>query len=120
MGAAAYMADSMLPLHVRLLSLFHGAQPVLILWALRTFGYDRRAFRYQAVTAWIVLPICFLFTAAERDLNWVWGPFDSLQAIVAPWLYFLGVMLGYPLLVYLPSHLALAWLVPRWRRARSK
>jgi hypothetical protein len=108
-GGAEYMFDDSVPGMVRLLSLFHAGAAALMIWALARFGYDRRALRLQLATCWAVLPICFFFFGPDLNLNWVWGPFDRPQTAVAPGLYFAACMVGYPLALYVPSHLALSW-----------
>ena len=111
-GETEYLWDTVhYPLHIRLLSLFHVVIPLLLLWAVRRLGYDRRAFGLQVATAWIILPITFLLTSPERDINWVFGPFDKVQHRVAPGIYLALCMAAYPVLLYLPTHLLLAW----WR-----
>jgi hypothetical protein len=108
-GGTEYMWDSVhYPLYIRLLSLFHVVTPFLLVWGLRRFGYDRRAFWLQVATAWIVLPVSFLLTSPDKDINWVYGLFDRPQTIMSPTLYLALCMMGYPLLVYLPSHATLS------------
>lgn len=106
-GGSEYMFESSTPLVIRLLSLFHGVTPFLLLWALRRYGYDRRALGVQVATCWIALPVCFLLFGPERNINWVWGPFDRPQHIVPPGVYLAVCMTGYPILLYLPTHLLL-------------
>lgn len=118
-GGAAYMVDPRIPPAVRLLSLFHAAVPVLLLWLLARVGYDRRALPVQVATAIVVLPLSFLF-GPERDINWSWGPFDRPQSVLPPELYLALCVAGYPLLLYLPAHLALCRLFSaRPRTARG-
>ena len=45
----AYMFDPARPLLVRLLSLYHLALPLLLIWLLSRLGYDRRAFIAQTL-----------------------------------------------------------------------
>ena len=66
--------------------------------------------------AWGVLPICYFFTPPDKDINWVFGPFDKPQHAVAPGLYLAACLIAYPLILYLPTHLALLRL---FRRIRS-
>jgi hypothetical protein len=107
-GGTGYMFDpEHYPLHIRLLSLFHLATPPLLLWALGRFGYDRRALALQTATACVILPISYWAFAPEQNLNWAWGPFDKPQELVAPGLYFAACLVGYPLLLYVPTHLLL-------------
>ena len=112
-GGTGYMFNddgSNIPIAMRLLSLFHVATPPLLLWALYRLRYDRRGLYYQIATAWIVLPICWLGWDEKTNLNWVWGPFDRPQYVVRPWLYLLVCLFGYPLILYLPTHLVLTRL----------
>lgn len=114
-GGTEYMLDPAIPLLVRLLGLFHVVTPVVLIWALWRLGYGRRGWLLQSVTAWIVLPINFLWRP-EFDVNWVRGPFYQEQHVVPPGIYLAACMLAYPLLVYLPTHLLLDFCNRRWRR----
>lgn len=73
-GGTEYMFDASIPLFVRSLSLFHVAVPVVLLWALRRFGYHRRGWRLELVLIWVLLVPSF-FLGAEPNLNWIWRPF---------------------------------------------
>lgn len=105
--ATMYMWDTGIPLHVRLFSLFHLAAPAVLIVALKRLGYDRRALAVQTLTAWIVLPVCYFFTSPTENLNWVFRPFGIEQTWLPPGAYLAACMLAYPLLLHLPSHLAL-------------
>ena len=59
-GGTEYMFDQTMPLFVRLLSLFHVVTPPLLLWAIRRLGYDRGGWKYQTLTAWVVVPINYM------------------------------------------------------------
>src|SRR5438045_2856575 len=48
-GMTAYMFSPAYPLFTRLLSLFHGWLPLLLLYLVWRTGYDRRAFVAQAI-----------------------------------------------------------------------
>jgi hypothetical protein len=107
MGIARYMFDDALPLYLRAISLFHVVLPMLLLWLLHRLGYDRRALPVQTALAWIVLPLSWLLTGTENNVNWVYG-FDGPQAWM-PRLAWLGLMMvGLPAAVYLPTHMLLA------------
>ena len=109
-GGTEYLFDPSSPLHMRALSLFHVATPPLLVWALARLGYDRRALALQTALAWLVLPVSFLAFGPELDLNWVWGPWDRPQRWMSPWAWFACCFAGFPLLLYLPTHL----LLSRW------
>ena len=113
-GGTEYMFDGSISLGIRMLSLFHAATPLLLVWGLWRFGYDRRGWLLQVLTAWVILPLSFL-AGPERDLNWVWGYYDRPQALVSPSLYLIACMTLYPLAWYLPGHL----LLSRWQAHRS-
>ena len=89
----------------RVLSLFHVFIPVLLIWATTRLGYDRRGYYFQTALTWLVIPITYLLAPAERNINWVHEPFGKPQHVLDPTLYVGVLMVAYPLLVYLPSHL---------------
>ncbi|HMJ21496.1 MAG TPA: hypothetical protein VK513_06290, partial [Terriglobales bacterium] len=113
-GGTEYMFDSAVPLWVRLLSLFHLVTPPLVLGAIWRLGYDRRGWKYQTLTAWVIVPINY-FWRPEHDVNWARGPFFREQHLVPGCWYLLAYLLVVPLLVYWPSHLALQW----WMSGRN-
>ena len=119
LGATAYMFTPSIPLGTRLLSLFHLAVPPLLLWLLWRLGYDRRGWKLQTAITWIVLPICFFFTDPERNLNWLWRPFEREQIWLQPVAFLFVMMLVYPLLIYLPTHAALVLWARRARCLRG-
>ena len=53
-GGTSYLFDPGLPFDVRALSFFHFLMPVLLVWAIRRVGYDRRALPIQLATALVV------------------------------------------------------------------
>jgi hypothetical protein len=113
-GATAYMFTDEYPAAVRALSLFHLFMPPLLLWLVWRLGYDRRGLLLQTAVAWLVLPLCYLFTDPALNLNWLWRPFDREQPWLPPFAWMLVMLLAYPLVLYLPTHLALqAWAKQR-------
>jgi hypothetical protein len=115
-GGTEYMFDPRLPLIVRLLSLFHVVMPPLLLWAIWRLGYDGRGWKYQTLTAWIVVPINY-FWRPQYDVNWARGPFFHEQHLVPGIVYLAVFLVVVPGLVYWPTHLALQW----WsRKARPE
>jgi hypothetical protein len=107
-GGTEFMFDTRVPLYLRLMSLFHLVMPPLLLWAVRRVGYDKRGWKYQTLTAWVVAPINY-FWRPEFDINWARGPFSREQHLLPGWVYLLGYLIVLPLLVYWPTHLALQW-----------
>jgi len=117
-GGSEYMFNATIPLGIRLLSIFHIVTPPLLVWALLRLGYDRRALLVQAMTNMIVLPISWLF-GPDNDINWVWGLFDKPQSVFTPLIWLAVCMAGYPLFLYLPSHLVLTAIMPLWQKKRE-
>ena len=115
-GSTSYVFDPALPLGLRAASLFHVGVPPLVLWALSRIGYDRRGWLLQTGLAWVVLPASHL-VAPDRNVNFVHGPFGGPQTVLDPLVYLLALMVGYPLVLYLPGHLLLRSLVPAAPRA---
>jgi hypothetical protein len=111
-GGTEYMFDANLSLVVRLLSLFHLAMPPLLLWAIWRLGYDRRGWKYQTLTSWIVVPVNY-FWRPQFDVNWARGPFFREQHVVPGFLYLLGYLVIVPAIIYFPTHRFLLWFSQR-------
>ena len=107
---AGYMFDTSKPLYLRALSLFHLAIPPAILWMLHRHGYDRRSLPLQTAFAWLVMLTTYALTDPEKNINWVFGLGSKPQGAVPPRLYLAALMVGVPLVVYLPTHLVLDWV----------
>lgn len=118
LGVAAYMFDAKIPLFVRGLSSFHGWLPFVLVWGVRRLGYDRRAALAQTLVALVLLPVCYFLTSpppapadnptAAVNINWVFGPGEAvIQTWMAPGSYLALQMAFWPLVIYLPTHLAL-------------
>jgi hypothetical protein len=107
LGATDYMFDRSRPLWLRELSLFHAFLPLLLGSMVRRLGYDSRAFAAATALCWIVLLASYAFTDPSLNINWVFGGGSlSMAWLSGPW-YVAGLMLAFPLLVYLPTHLLL-------------
>lgn len=105
-----YMFESHRPRWLRALSYFHVVLPPLMLWLLWTLGYDADAWIGQTVLGWAVLLLAYLFTEPSENVNWVHG-WGAKAVRRTPGLVHLGiVMLGFPLVVFLPTHLLLTLL----------
>lgn len=107
LGLAEYMFDGSKPLFLRGLSLFHVALPPLLIWLVYRLGYDSRALPVQTAIAWVVLPVCYFFTAPSANINWVFGPGAQPQTWMPSGCYLALLLLLFPLGVYLPTHFAL-------------
>ena len=106
-GLSAYMFDSKIPLPIRALSLFHVVLPLLLVWLLYRLGYDRRALLAQTLLAWIVLPLSYFLTKPSDNVNWVYGLGGGPQKWMPAALYLVMLMIAFPLVLYLPTHLLL-------------
>jgi len=107
-GLTDYMFDPTKPRYLRAISLFHLFLPIVLLWIVAVLGYDTRALLAQTALAWIVLPLSYwLGNPKVENLNWVFGWKAEPQTSIPPLAYLGLVMIGFPLLIYLPTHLAL-------------
>jgi hypothetical protein len=110
LGLSDYMFHKDKSLFLRALSLFHIFLPAILIWLLMEWGYDTRAFYYQTGLAWIVLLLTYFLTDPKENINWVFGPGNKPQKALPASLYFLFLMIIFPLLVFLPSHFLLKWI----------
>ena len=104
-GLSAYMFDPKIPLFIRSLSCFHIVLPLLLLWMVHRLGYDQRAFLWQTIVTLVVLPLSYLVSNAQQNVNWVYGFGHNPQRILPAPLFLILLMLLFPLAVYLPTHL---------------
>jgi hypothetical protein len=104
-GGTEYMWNPEIPLHIRLMSLYHAVVPAILVWATIRLGYDRRGIYLQTGIALVVLPLSFLFSTPEWDINWVYGLFGKPQTVINPVLYMLIHTIMYPIIIFLPTHL---------------
>ena len=125
LGLVEYMADESISLFARGLSLFHFWLPLLLLWMIHRHGYDRRGLVGWTVLAIPAMLVAYFLLPAPGDalafpnqpanVNYVYGLSESAPQTLMPAPAWLTMMLiGLPALVYLPTHLALAW----WRGGR--
>jgi hypothetical protein len=110
-GGTDYMWDTRYPLWVRLLSSFHIGLPVVLLWAMRKVGYDRRALALQAAIA-AALFVLARFLPANLNVNYAfrdplfhraWGPAPVHLALI-----FVATVA----LVYWPTHVLFSRIFP--------
>jgi len=60
-----------------------------LLWGRLEAGYDKRGWKYQTLTAWIVVPICY-FCEDNMNINWARGLFGREQHILPGLIYVAG------------------------------
>ncbi|MGM0858707.1 MAG: hypothetical protein ACQEW0_16740 [Pseudomonadota bacterium] len=114
-GGTEYMFDPEHPTMAKAMSLYHVILPLVAGIGVAKLGYSRRALRWQTLVTWVVVPLSYLLTEAERNINWVHGPFGQPQDSLDPLLYLFLLTLLWPVIVYLPVHLLMiGW--QRWRR----
>jgi hypothetical protein len=106
-GLSDYMFDPKISVPIRAVSLFHMAMPVLLLWMVYRLGYDSRAFVAQTILAWVVLPLSYLLTEPSENVNRVYGFGEKPQTSMRPPLFVALLMVLFPILIYLPTHLIL-------------
>ncbi len=107
-GLSAYMFDPKIHLFIRGLSCFHIVLPLLLLWTLHRLGYDQRAFVWQTIVALVVLALSYLVSNPQENVNWVYGFGQNPQKILPAPLFVIFLMLLFPLVIYLPTHLLFA------------
>lgn len=106
-GGTHYMFDQSIPLFVRGLSLYHLALPVFLLWTIHRLGFHRKALLGQTLFCWLVLPLCYLVSRPEANINWVFGFTNSPQTWLPAIGFVLFLMVLYPLVLFLPTYLLL-------------
>jgi hypothetical protein len=121
-GMTDYMFDANRSLFLRLLSLFHGWLPFVLVYLVWKIGYDRRAFWAWTLLAWVLLLISFFLMPPPNphpgltpvNVNYVWGFSDyAPQTWVPPYVWFAGLLIGLPLFAFAPAHLVLARVMPK-------
>jgi hypothetical protein len=107
-GLSAYMFDPRISFFVRSLSCFQIVLPLLLLWTVHRLGYNHRAFVWQTVVALLVLPLSYLASNPQENVNWVYGFAQKPQTMLPAPVFVILLMLLFPLIVYLPTHLLFA------------
>ena len=122
LGMTDYMFDTNRSLFLRLLSLFHGWLPFLLIFLVWKIAYDRRAFWSWTALAWVLLLVSFFLLPPPTpnaglvpvNVNYVWGMSDDApQTWVPPYVWFAGQLIGLPLIAYAPTHFVLARVMPK-------
>jgi hypothetical protein len=106
-GLSAYMFNPSIPLFLRALSLFHVGLPVLLLWMVHRLGYEKKALLAQTLIAAIVLPLSFFFSDPRQNINWIYGFGEKPQSKVAARWFMVLLIVMFPLMIYLPTHMVL-------------
>ncbi len=109
-GLTDYMFEARRPLYLRALSLFHVVVPAAMIFALLRLDYDPSAFPAMIVLSWVVLLATYLLTDPEDNINWVRKLGARPPTKLSPRQYLAALMVGFPLLVHLPTHLVLSAL----------
>jgi hypothetical protein len=121
-GMTDYMFDSNRSLFLRLLSLFHGWLPFFVAYLVWRIGYDRRALPAWTALFVVDMLVCFFLMPPPTphpgltpvNINYVWGMSDyAAQTWVPPYVWFAGLLIGLPLLVFAPTHFVLSRVMPK-------
>jgi hypothetical protein len=103
-GLTDYMFEPERPLILRRLSLFHVPLPLVLLWLLAAYGYaEPIALPGAIVLAAVVLPLSRLVSTPEKNINWSWG-LGPVQSPLPAFLYVPLLLLGFVVLVFVPTH----------------
>jgi hypothetical protein len=116
-GGTEYMFDASISLPFRMLSLFHVMTPLLTVYGVFRLGYDRRGLMFQMMLALLVFLLSILVTDPERNINFAFEMSLKLPLELNLWANRLLLMIAYPLVICLPTHLlALRYLPSSQRR----
>ncbi|NNJ25084.1 hypothetical protein [Alienimonas chondri] len=119
LGMTDYMFDfdNREELFLRGLSFFHFWLPFLLGYIVWKLGYDRRGLVVWTVIAWAAMLIGYFLLpgpgeAPDRftpqNVNYVFGTSEKEpQTMVPPLVWFGGLLIGLPALVFVPTHFAL-------------
>jgi hypothetical protein len=116
-GFAGYMFDRRIPRIIRFISAFHLWLPLMLIWMVSKTGYDRKAVLFQSLFMTVLLITCRLVSQPPPEhsmheavnINWVYGTSDNgPQTKLPPAVYLALMIVLYPLLIYIPTHLTLS------------
>lgn len=102
-----YMFDSKNPKLVRSLSLFHVILPILWIWCLFMWGYDKRALEYATILIWVTMVLTYFLTNPEKNINWVFFPKVHQWDWIPPFLWLIFFLIAFPLVIIWPVHMLL-------------
>jgi hypothetical protein len=116
-GMTNYMFNEAYTLMARGLSFFHFWLPLLLLYLVARLGYDRRGLIGWTLLAWVLQCICFFAMPpgpppADRpnmpvNIDYVYGFGSEPQTWMPAGAFFALMLIGLPLLIFLPTHLLL-------------
>jgi hypothetical protein len=106
-GLTDYMFEHERPRILRTLSLFHVPLPLVLLWMVSSYGYDRRALVGGAVLVALVLPASRVLGTRSENINWTHA-LRSSPAASRPPAYVVGLTIGMIVVMVVPTHLVLA------------
>jgi hypothetical protein len=118
-GFTDYMLNPELALSARLASLYHIGVPIFLIWLLLRVGYDRRGWYLQCVIGAVAVIGAWLLTEPRRNINWVYQPFGLDQPPLPEPVWVAVLVLALPLLIYLPGHFLVSWILSRHARRPS-
>jgi hypothetical protein len=129
-GLTDYMFDPKKSLYLRGLSSFHFWLPLLLLYAVWQLGYDPGGLAAWTLLSTHLLLVCYFLMPAPPppednphlpvNINYVFGLSDNRPQTWMPPLAWLALLLvGMPLCLYWPTHLALQRLFPAPANGRS-
>ena len=111
-GGTEYMWDPRYPLFTRLLSLYHVAWPILVVWCVRRVGYDRRAWPLQSGIAAAAILAARALTPPAENVNFAFRePFFG-HAFAPPALHLAIVWAALAVVAYGATHALLTRFAP--------
>lgn len=110
-----YMFNPEIPLIARVVSLYHVALPVLVIWLCVRIGYDSRGPWLQSLIGALAIIATWLLTEPYRNINLIWQPPGPEVAWLPTPAIVVAAVILYPLLLYFPGHWLVRWIVNRLR-----
>jgi hypothetical protein len=111
-GIADYMFDEKLPLPLRAVSLFHVGLPIIWVWLLLRWRYDRRAFAAQTLLLWALLIASYALTDLDKNINWVFLPREKGWTSIPALAWLIAYMVVVPTAIHWPLHKLYAHYLP--------
>lgn len=121
-GMTDYMFIADHSFFLRFLSGFHGWLPFLLVFLVWKVGYEQRSLLAWTILAWALLLVCYFVMPGPQldagltpvNINYVFGTSDATpQNFVPPLVWLAGLMIGLPLLAFIPTHFVLRRFAPQ-------